>query len=203
MISPATSRISFGAIENRIANAVAPWSVAEASASSSWRRSSSSVENTTPWTCVEQRLGDALGIVLDHVVRPGGGEEGQAVGPGLGRHQQGRQRGLAAVEAGQVQRRHLRRQLCPALPPRPVAVLVGRLRKTPVRRGCSEPASTSSLTCLVSAGRFRLSLMLIPSWSNIWAKSSVTPSSSSTSSPSSFWPAGRATGRRRPTCAGA
>src|SRR5471032_1313335 len=41
MISPATSRIDFGAIENRIANAVEPWSVAEAAASSSLRRSRS------------------------------------------------------------------------------------------------------------------------------------------------------------------
>nr|GEU28048.1 hypothetical protein [Tanacetum cinerariifolium] len=48
MISPATSRISFGAIENRIANMVAPWSGADAAASSSLRRSSSSVANTTP-----------------------------------------------------------------------------------------------------------------------------------------------------------
>jgi hypothetical protein len=80
-----------------------------------------------------------------------------------------------------------------ALRPRPVAMLVGRFGER-LSACCSEPASTSSVTCLLSAGRFLLSSLIrarSPSWSNIWAKSSVRrrlrPRSSSPSSLRPSW----------------
>ena len=157
----------------------------------------------------EQGLGDAFRIILDLVVAPGGGDEGQAVGPRLGRHQQGRQRHFAAVKASQVQGRHLRRDGIEHLHHGQVAVLVGRIGKRLL--GVAQRAGQHQLRDLFRQ-RGKIAFLFIIGHGHLHP--------GQTSGRNRRWlrlhqsrrrrrhwrPAGRATGRRRPTgadsCAG-